>query len=70
MAQKCLDIFGARLTRPQIRFWGVLLVVGEQGGHEVEEVVVVFAPEDSLDGDLHDFGFERWQEFALDFPIL
>ena len=46
------------------------LVVGEQGGHEVEEVVVVFASEDSLDGDLHDFGFERWWEFALDFPIL
>lgn len=44
-------------------------VVWKEGGHEVEEVVVVFVVFDSNERSFRKYGFDRWGKFALGRPV-
>ena len=46
------------------------LVVWEQPGHKVEEVLIVLAKNDSLERNLAQDGLQAWRELALNLPVL
>lgn len=56
--------------RPLDEFRHRVFVVREDLRHHVEEIVVIFVQNDSLEGDLRKMRFQTLRELALDFPIL
>lgn len=45
------------------------LVIREESRHSSEKMLVVFTLDDSLQSELLQFRFDRWREFAFDFPV-
>lgn len=56
-------------TEKKITYTHSKLVVGEQAGHEVEEMIVVFVELYGEDGERGEERFDSWWELALLVPV-